>query len=175
MDSEEQEDLSLKEDPEVEGATQHILFSHPLGELFWNSGIAYPKSYKEYLNYKRNEQVFMWCSCSGAYSVAPNPSRSKFLTELARDLERVQCNAVFKTFSYLKLPKPLYEYVKSEDKYVQDLKNHLDIPMQYRNSVYTLILEMDLEEEYHYLLMNYMDNMGYMEHGVGIRCGYKPS
>lgn len=104
-------------------------------------------------------------------------SKSKFLTELNQDLEVVECNAILKKFTYIALPKPLSEY--EEDEYVQRLVRHLDTPTGERDSVYSYILsDPDLGPEgdfYHYLMMNCLENMGYMEHGTGIRAGYKQS
>jgi len=150
------------------------MFNHPYIEV-WHSafpGQSYPKDYKTYLAATR----LPWCGCGGtAFAVPDKPSISPFLNILANDIVIVTCNAVIKKFKYLSLPKSLEEYKKLEDEYVKAVVKHLDTPNKDRISVYVFIQEeLKIEPEYEYLLMNYLETAGYMEHGTSIRVGYKP-
>lgn len=58
------------------------------------------------------------------------------LNALAADLEAVECNAVLKKSTYIRLPKPISEY--EEDDHVQQCINHRPLPLASRYSVYPL-------------------------------------
>jgi len=177
LDQEERAKFTLDKELQITTGSRPLLhFNHTFTEIWWSMfpNMPYPADYTLYNKRRRNDQVFAWCNCSDAYIYERKPSKSVFLTKLHQDIEKVACNAVIKKFCYFTLPKPIDEYKEAEDSYIKRLKEHLDIPISERDSVYSFILnKTDLEEEYYYLLMNYMDNAGYMEHGISIRCGYK--
>jgi hypothetical protein len=115
---------------------------------------------------KLPDNVFNWCACSSDFiQESKFRSKSEFLNLLMTDLTTSD--------DHLVLPKPISEYAEFEDEYVIKVRSHLEIPIANRTSIYTYILEFELTDVYDYLLMNYLENAGYMDHGSGIRCGWK--
>lgn len=135
--------------------------------------LPYPREYQDYLPSRQEGRVFRWCKCRESRPEQNTVSKSHFLTQLHRDIQLMHCDAVISKFSYLQLPKPIADYKDDEDDYVRRAMEYLDPDIQERNSIYSFTAEPGLEPGFDYLLMNYLDNTGYMEHGISLRCGYK--
>lgn len=144
---------------------------HPISEHPFFPLLSKTKYYQNYLQYN-----FPWCACSEPFAKVDTPSKSQFLTTLMQDVTDVTCPMEFLREllpHYLCLRKDIDAYEANEDEYIKRAREHLRIPISNRSSIYEFIQnDLDLEPEYHYLLMNYLDNAGYMDHGVAIRCGW---
>lgn len=130
------------------------------------STVAQKEEMTEYLVHSRNGLIFKWCPCSES---GPDPgavSVSVFLTKLHRDLREIKRSSL----SYLVLPKPLHAYQSDEDTYVDQLKAYIRRPMDQRIAAHLYCQqELNLEPGFDYLLLNYLENIGFMHHGCSIR------
>lgn len=132
-----------------------------------------PKITKTYLSVIQEERIFGWCDCSGPRPAQDAVSKSKFLTLLHQDLQLVRCDAVIYKFRYLTLPKPIASYKENEDDYTRRAIEHLDTEANKRKNICNFIADLGIEPGFDYLLMNYLDNAGYTDHGISIRNSFK--
>ena len=103
-------------------------------------------------------KIFPWCGCSEEFTKLDKPSDSVFLTNLMTDL--------LVDHDHLVLPRPLSEYMALEDDYIVKTRAHLAKPISDRASIYSYVMELESDPVYQYLLMNYLENAGYMRHSL---------
>jgi hypothetical protein len=146
-----------------------IRFSHPASEVY---GPSLPKELVDKKTAYSEGRVFSLCGCSeiGVSEVEELkmvPAPTAFLQRLIDDITVVRMNLMTGPHCYLLLGKPISEY--EEDDMVQKCRQFLKNPegMSFYEYVQSLV-----PPKWDYLLMHYIENAGYCQHGVSIRCAY---
>lgn len=151
-------------------------FNHPLDEVLAFSGIPISPQYKKYKENMKNGKVFNWCSCGNSLVLEPKEkSKSCFMNQLLSFIKIEKVDSILKKFEYILINKNIEQLKNMEDEYIKKCKcfmKHFKNTEETDISLYTFVHKLNIEEDYEYLLMFYLEHQGYIEHGIAIRCAW---